>query len=110
MPGNNMLLFSFVLSLSVLLALTLFLLWHSYLVASNQTTIEFYCNRMDASDARREGKSWRNPYNLGCVSNYEQVFGMTRHWASWLLPTFRPPPGDGVVFPCLDLDEVMHDV
>ena len=37
--------FSFVLTLSVLFALTLFLGWHGYLVATNQTTIEFYSNR-----------------------------------------------------------------
>ena len=49
---HGFLLFAFVLTLSVLFALTLFLVWHAFLVATNQTTIEFYSNRFDASDAR----------------------------------------------------------
>uniref|UniRef100_A0A7S0J2K7 Palmitoyltransferase n=1 Tax=Calcidiscus leptoporus TaxID=127549 RepID=A0A7S0J2K7_9EUKA len=109
LPGTHMLLFVFVLCLSILLALSLFLFWHTYLVGSNQTTIEFYCNRFDAREAAREGHVWRNPYNLGCIANYEQVFGMSRHWASWLLPTMRAPPGDGVEFPSTSSD-VMHQV
>jgi palmitoyltransferase len=62
----------------VLFALTLFILWHAYLVATNQTTIEFYSNRMDASDARRNGQRWVNPYSVGPRGNFEQVFGMSR--------------------------------
>ena len=47
---HGFLLFAFVLTLSVLFALTLFLVWHAFLVATNQTTIEFYSNRFDASE------------------------------------------------------------
>jgi len=108
-PANNMLLFTFVLSLSVLLALCLFIFWHIYLVGTNQTTIEFYTNRFDASEARREGRDWRNPYHLGWVANYEQVFGMSRHTSAWLMPSLRPPPGDGMEFPSNPSD-VMHEV
>jgi|MDSZ01.1.fsa_nt_gb palmitoyltransferase len=96
---HGFLLFAFVLTLSVLFALTLFLVWHAFLVATNQTTIEFYSNRFDASDARARGEVWRNPYNLGMRGNFEQVFGMSRHPLSWLLPSLKPPPGDGMEFP-----------
>ena len=54
MPAHHQtLVFVFVLTLSILFALTLFMLWHGYLVATNQTTIEFYSNRMDAADAKK---------------------------------------------------------
>ena len=70
--------FVFVLTLSVLFALTLFILWHTYLVATNQTTIEFYSNRMDSAEARRRGERWVNPFSIGMRGNFEQVFGMSR--------------------------------
>ena len=70
--------FVFVLTLSVLFALTLFILWHAYLVATNQTTIEFYSNRMDSAEARRRGEHWVNPFSVGLRGNFEQVFGMSR--------------------------------
>lgn len=54
MPAHHQtLVFVFVLTLSILFALMLFMLWHGYLVATNQTTIEFYSNRMDAADAKK---------------------------------------------------------
>ena len=96
---DNVLVFVFILVLAVLFALTLFLGWHSYLVASNQTTIEFYSNRMDAFDARKRGERWVNRWSVGVRGNFEQVFGMSRNVFSWLLPSRKPPPGDGMNFP-----------
>lgn len=98
-PRHSMLLFTFMLSLSVLFALSLFIIWHAYLVATNQTTIEFYSNRIDAMEARQAGEVWTNPYSLGVRANFEQVFGLSRHMGSWLLPNCKPPPGDGMEFP-----------
>mmetsp|Transcript_32204 Transcript_32204/g.82061 ORF Transcript_32204/g.82061 Transcript_32204/m.82061 type:complete len:118 (+) Transcript_32204:98-451(+) len=98
-PRQSLLLFTFMLSLSVLLALSLFVGWHAYLVATNQTTIEFYANRLDAMEARQAGEVWRNPYTLGMRANFEQVFGLSRHRFSWLLPSLKAPPGDGMEFP-----------
>jgi len=100
MPAHHQtLVFVFVLTLSILFALTLFMLWHGYLVATNQTTIEFYSNRMDAADAKKRGQQWINPYSVGMRPNFEQVFGMSRNVLTWLLPSWRPPPGDGMDFP-----------
>lgn len=98
-PSENLVLFVFVLCLSVLFALSLFVGWHAYLCATNQTTIEFYSNRFDAYDAKERGERWSNPYDLGWRANLEQVFGMNRHVFAWLLPSLRLPPGDGMQFP-----------
>jgi len=99
LPHNQLLVFVFVLTLSILFALSLFICWHTYLVATNQTTIEFYSNRMDASDAKKRGERWVNPYSVGVRANFEQVFGMSRNVLTWLLPSRRAPPGDGMDFP-----------
>ena len=77
----------------------LFISWHVYLVLTNQTTIEFYSHRMDASDARRRGERWANPYSVGMRGNFEQVFGLSRSYVAWILPNRKPPPGDGMTFP-----------
>jgi palmitoyltransferase len=92
-------LFVFVLTLSVLFALSLFIVWHTYLIATNQTTIEMYGNRMDAAEAKRNGERWVNPYSVGVRGNFEQVFGQTRNRCLWLRPSRRLPPGDGMDFP-----------
>ena len=76
------------LVLSVLFALTLFIVWHAYLVLTNQTTIEFYANRFDAADARQHGEVWVNPYTVGWRENFVQVFGPSRCAAA-------PAPDDG---------------
>jgi len=95
--------FSFVISVAVFIALTLMLLWQVYLVLTGQTTIEFYFNRTRMGAARKQGKSWRNPYDLGLGGNF-QVFFSTRdskYWFSWLLPWGIAPYGDGTSFPTI---------
>ena len=48
---------------------------HTYLILSNQTTIEF-SKRGGIQDALRlRGKLFRTPYNLGRTRNLQQVFG-----------------------------------
>jgi len=54
---------------------------------------------MDASDARRRGERWVNPFSVGMRGNFEQVFGLSRKIGSWLLPSSKPPPGNGMSFP-----------
>lgn len=54
---------------------------------------------MDAIDARKAGHQWANPYSVGLRNNFEQVFGLSRNVYGWLLPSLKPPPGDGMNFP-----------
>ncbi len=96
---DPLLLFTFVLVVSILFALCLFIGWHVYLIATNQTTIEFYLNRLDARDAMAHGEGCANPWSLGLRRNFEQVFGPTRNVCAWIMPSRRPPPGDGMNYP-----------
>eukprot|EP01133_Synstelium_polycarpum_P006793 gene6793-7898_t len=58
-----------------------------HLQAKGQTTLENMVNRRDAKD-----------YNLGWRKNFEVILGKGDFWFSGLLPSTRPPRGDGCYF------------
>ncbi|KAA0171240.1 hypothetical protein FNF27_06359 [Cafeteria roenbergensis] len=84
-----------VLPLSVSLAVGLFALWHGFLAATNQTTIEFFHNLSRAARARERGYASANFYDLGIARNLREVFG-TGHVCLLLAPVLRAPPGNGI--------------
>jgi hypothetical protein len=73
--------FVYLLILGINVSMMGFCGWTGYLLLTNQTTIEFYSNSFDR-DKRWQVAGWENPGPL---------------W-TWLLPSLRPPPGDGLVF------------
>lgn len=93
---------TFIICLSVGIAVAGLLAWHLYLVSSNQTSIEYMGNRTAAAAGRNglRGSVFRNKYDLGLRRNWESVFG-AGPWYTWLLPRYRLPPGDGVTFDTL---------
>lgn len=48
--------FSFILAFSVSIAVGLLLAWHTYLIATAQTTIEWYNNHMFKQEAKKRGQ------------------------------------------------------
>ena len=94
------------------LAVGFLLLWHLYLILSGQTTIEFYQRRSSTPSSRRtrsSAKSWykismfqppleSNDYDLGPAQNWARVFGESSGAFSWLLPSLKLPPGDGITW------------
>jgi len=96
--SRGTIIFTFVLTLSVFMAVGFMLAWHLYLVVSGQTTIEFYFNRFRQRQAKLRGEHWENEYDLGYWKNFQMFFGTGRYWFSWLLPSAKPPPGDGVTW------------
>ena len=92
-------LFTFVLSVSVGIAVTVLLGWHIYLVLSAQTTIEFYGNQTRKLRALVRGQRYHIPYDHGARANYEFVFGPLQKRGvvqALFVPSWRPPP-----WPCL---------
>jgi len=89
-------LFALVLCASAFFAIALMLCLHSYLVSTNQSTIELYYNRKQSKVAKSRGEIFFNLYDMGTKKNFESVFGVGRYWFSWLLP--GKPPGDGLAF------------
>ena len=58
--------------------------WQMGLVWSNATTIESFEYETEQYVAKREGKAFRYPYDLGWRTNLQYTFGRKR-W-QWLLP------------------------
>eukprot|EP00656_Telonema_subtile_P001870 TRINITY_DN10812_c0_g1_i2.p1 TRINITY_DN10812_c0_g1~~TRINITY_DN10812_c0_g1_i2.p1 ORF type:complete len:241 (-),score=40.15 TRINITY_DN10812_c0_g1_i2:212-934(-) len=90
--------FTFVITLSVGIAVSLMLAFHVYLVLSAQTTIEFYYNKFTSKGKRYRGELFLNEYDLGRTKNWHAVFGAGRYYWSWMLPSLQPPPGDGFIY------------
>lgn len=82
--------FSFMLCLSVGIAVMCLMSFHLYLVFTAQTTIEFHGNWSKRRQARKRGRAWMNPYDLGWKRNWQQVFG-SLHPLVALLPSWREP-------------------
>jgi palmitoyltransferase len=93
--ATGALIFTFVIAAAVFFAMCLFLSWNTWLVISNQTTIEFHYNRSMYHDLRRKGEVYVNIYDVGITRNLRQVFGpFTSYWQV-LLPSYTGLPGDG---------------
>lgn len=93
---------TFIICLSVGIAVGGLMSWHLYLVSTNQTSIEFMANRSAAAAGRNglRASVFRNRFDLGWRRNWESVFGPGPVYM-WLLPRYRLPPGDGVSFDTL---------
>lgn len=91
--------FTFTIAISAFFSVGILLLWHAYLSLTNQTTIEFYLNMEERSDAKLRNETFKNPYDKGWRKNLRRVFGDVS-WYSSLLPSFRlPPPPDYPMLP-----------
>src|SRR3989338_4337402 len=85
--GRGALVYVFVGCCAVSVAVGGMALFHLFLVASGQTTIELYINGDKAKLYKRAGKLYHNPYDLGCRRNLEDFFGaplLSLH--RWLTP------------------------
>ncbi len=102
--------FAMVLCGAIFFAIGVMLIMHTFLILTNQTTIEFYHNREMRRQAERQGKVYLNPYDVGYLKNAQAVFGVGRFWFSWLLPAGPARIGSGMAFPtiydadCADAD------
>lgn len=93
--------FAFMLCLSIGIAVLLLSVFHAYLLFTSQTTIEFHGNWANMRRAKKLKKKWRNPYDLGLVRNFQQVYGMQSAIFAVMIPSLREPeflpvpmPGD----------------
>ena len=109
--NQHYLFFVMVLCGSMTIAMGGFLGWHTYLVLTNQTTIEFQTNKLMAMRYRMRGKTFSNPFDLGVRRNIEFIFGTSKIWEI-LLPRIQKLPFDGVFYPTIDniLDDKTPDL
>eukprot|EP00759_Apiculatamorpha_spiralis_P018112 PhF_6_TR24439/c0_g1_i1/m.33794/K18932/ZDHHC; palmitoyltransferase len=93
------LLFCFVLCVAIFVAMTFFVGWSSYLILTNQTTIEWHGNKTARFTHATRGEMHWNQYDLGRRRNVLQVFGKCASLWQILLPSFRPMEVDGHTYP-----------
>ena len=82
--------FALMISCAVGAGVFFLLVFHLYLAASAQTTIEFHGNFRRRKRARHRGVIWTNPYDLGWKRNLMQIYGELTIWA--LMPSRKEPP------------------
>ena len=79
LESRSAVIMSFVLAAAIGVAVLGFLLFHTYLLLTNQTTIEFISSQ--PTSALRESATFRkNPFDLGRRANWNQVFGEQGRW------------------------------
>jgi len=108
--------FTLVLCASIGIAVTTLLLFHTYLLLTAQTTIEFHSNCANKRRARQRKKKFRNPYDLGWKRNFQQIYGTGNAFFSLILPSTREPEflplplpsREGLRRKDLDYREVLH--
>jgi len=91
--------FCFVLCFAIDFALGILLGFHTYLICTARTTIEFHLNKLESTYGRYEGRILGNEFDLGVKRNWELVFGRSKFPFYWARISFRKPPGNGISWP-----------
>ncbi|BBN17498.1 palmitoyltransferase ZDHHC3/7/25 [Marchantia polymorpha subsp. ruderalis] len=80
----------------LLVAVTVLLAWHVYLLLHNKTTIEYHEGVRARWLAEKAGHHYRHPYDLGVVSNIVTLLGPSATF--WFIPTATGHVGSGLQF------------
>jgi palmitoyltransferase len=87
---------------SVGISMTGFFFWNLYLIATNQTTVEFQFNKLKSMTDKGSGKVSLNEFDVGIRNNFDQIFGFGQSSLLWiLLPSVKPLPLNGATYPTL---------
>ncbi len=97
-PSSKGVFLTMIISFFAFLFVGGFWCFHTYLVFTNQTTIEYYLNQRLTRKAERKGKIYINPFDFGWKENFRLTFGCEIFSFRWLLPGFAPI-GDGIHYP-----------
>uniref|UniRef100_A0A8C9TKM7 Palmitoyltransferase n=1 Tax=Scleropages formosus TaxID=113540 RepID=A0A8C9TKM7_SCLFO len=98
---HKCIIYVWVLTSSVAVALGGLTLWHAALITHGETSVERHINRKESRRLKDRGKIFQNPYNYGRMQNWKLFFGVEKcsHWLTrFLLPSAHTPYGDGLVW------------
>ena len=98
--SNSHVLFLFIYLCAVLLgaALVGMTIWHTYLIGTSQTTVEYSINLDRKDEAKQRGLVFRNEYDLGFKRNFIEFFGISRErgWYTIFIPITYPLSPDNL--------------
>eukprot|EP01033_Poteriospumella_lacustris_P000873 gene875-626_t len=83
--------YCFTLALAASISSGVLLLWHMYLCLTAQTTVDFYVNLRNRSDARSSGQVFKNPFDEGWRKNVRRIVGYVP-WYKIIFPSLHKPP------------------
>ncbi|KAI9253218.1 DHHC palmitoyltransferase-domain-containing protein [Sporodiniella umbellata] len=92
--------FSVILAICMGVAIFGLCSWHYYLIATAQTTVEFYNNHYDKAVCKSQGEKFVNMYDFGAKENLKRFFNVCEQypWYTIFFPIPIPPRGTGRVF------------
>ena len=89
---SYMIMTSYILACVLNFVITLFFIFHLYLICCQYTTIEFCEKRNDDDNTFHT----RMPYNRGALQNFRSIFGYQVIF--WFVPFYPNYEGDGIIF------------
>ncbi|XP_042565529.1 palmitoyltransferase ZDHHC16A isoform X2 [Clupea harengus] len=98
---NKSVIYMWVLTSTVAVALGGLTLWHAMLISRGETSIERHINKKERERLTKRGKVYRNPFHYGRLNNWKLFLGVEKrsHWVTRvLLPSSHAPHGDGLTW------------
>lgn len=89
---SYMIMTAYILACTIGFIITMFMIFHLYLISCQFTTIEF-CEKRSEDDNQFHTKQ---PYNRGFCQNLTSILGYNPFF--WFIPFFPNYEGDGIVF------------
>ncbi|XP_077482039.1 palmitoyltransferase ZDHHC16B isoform X1 [Stigmatopora argus] len=99
--GHKCVIFLWVLTSSVAVALGGLTLWHAALISRGETSVERHVNSKERKRLQLQGKVFKNPYHFGKMDNWKRLLGVETqsHWFTRvLLPSSHPATGNGILW------------
>ncbi|XP_008469018.1 palmitoyltransferase ZDHHC16-like [Diaphorina citri] len=76
-------------------------LWHAKLISGGETSVEFLKNKYEMTKKKKEGGTFKNPFDFGWKTNWRiflGLYGGRTIWRHILLPSTHKPLDNGVTW------------
>lgn len=99
---HNMVIYEFMVSAAVSVAMIGLIGWHAVLISRGETSIEVHLNKKERKRQEKLQLVFHNPYDFGFRENWRLFLGVNVQGRSWrrhvLFPSNHKPEGDGLTF------------
>ena len=102
LAAHNAVMFEFYVSLAIVVGIGALMSWHVLLITRAETSIEQHVNKEMRKQYARDGRTYRNPYDLGPAQNWRRFLGLDQPGRTFLrhvlFPSSHSPTGDGLTW------------